>query len=67
MKSVLDECENSETGIVLFIDEFHTLMVGQGSSGGGVDAANILKPALARGKLRCIGECVQSEISRGRC
>ena len=45
MKSVLDECEKStesgEGGVVLFIDELHTLMAGQGASGGGVDAANL--------------------------
>ncbi|ORY73419.1 P-loop containing nucleoside triphosphate hydrolase protein [Leucosporidium creatinivorum] len=62
VKSVLDECEKSETGIILFIDEMHTLMAGQG--GQGVDAANLLKPALARGKLRCIGATTLAEYRK---
>lgn len=51
-------------GVVLFIDELHTLMAGQGSSGGGVDAANLLKPALARGKIRCIGATTLAEYRK---
>src|SRR3954471_7196746 len=54
LKSVLKEVEAAEGGIILFIDELHTL-VGAGGAEGAVDAANMLKPALARGDLRCIG------------
>src|SRR5262249_21324898 len=54
LKAVLKEVEGSHGGIILFIDELHTL-VGAGSAEGAVDAANMLKPALARGDLRCIG------------
>jgi ATP-dependent Clp protease ATP-binding subunit ClpB len=63
-RSVLSEVEKaSETGvgIILFIDECHLLMAGQGASGGGMDAANLLKPLLARGKLRCIGATTLAE------
>ena len=59
---MLDECEKSETGVILFIDEMHTLMAGQG--GQGVDAANLLKPALARGKLRVIGATTLAEFKK---
>lgn len=61
IKSVLDECEKSETGVILFIDEVHLLMAGQGSSGGGMDAANLLKPAMARGKIRVIAATTLNE------
>jgi ATP-dependent Clp protease ATP-binding subunit ClpB len=54
LKAVLKEIEASDGRIVLFIDELHTL-VGAGAAEGAVDAANLLKPALARGQLRCIG------------
>jgi ATP-dependent Clp protease ATP-binding subunit ClpB len=54
LKAVLDEIQQSEGRIILFIDELHTL-VGAGAAEGAVDAANLLKPALARGELRCIG------------
>ena len=60
MKSVLKEVIKSDGGIVLFIDELHTL-VGAGASEGAVDAANLLKPALARGELRCIGATTLDE------
>lgn len=58
VKSVLADIEKMTadgTPCILFIDEMHLLMAGQGSSGGGMDAANLLKPMLARGKLRVIG------------
>ncbi len=54
LKSVIKEVVGSDGEIVLFIDEIHTL-VGAGASEGAMDAANILKPALARGDLRVIG------------
>ena len=58
IKSVLNEVEKAAdkgTSIILFIDELHLIMAGRGSEGGGMDAANLFKPLLARGKLRCIG------------
>ena len=54
LKNIIKEIEKSEGKIVLFIDEIHTI-VGAGSAEGSVDAANMLKPALARGELRAIG------------
>lgn len=54
LKSVVTEVTKSEGEIILFIDEIHTL-VGAGKGEGAMDAANILKPALARGELRSIG------------
>ena len=54
MKAVINEVEESSGSIVLFIDELHTL-VGAGAVGGAMDASNMLKPALARGKMRTIG------------
>ncbi len=54
IKAVVDEVTAKEGEIILFLDELHTL-VGAGGSAGGMDAANILKPALARGELRCVG------------
>ena len=54
IKSVVDEVRARKGEIILFLDELHTL-VGAGGSEGGMDAANILKPALARGELRCVG------------
>ncbi len=51
LKSVINEVTNAEGDIILFIDEIHTL-VGAGKGEGAMDAANILKPALARGELR---------------
>jgi ATP-dependent Clp protease ATP-binding subunit ClpB len=54
VKSVVDECRARKGEIILFLDELHTL-VGAGGNEGGMDAANILKPALARGEIRCIG------------
>ena len=54
LKAVLEEIAEANGEVVLFIDELHTL-VGAGGAEGAVDAANLLKPALARGDLRCIG------------
>ena len=54
LKSILKEIENSSHATILFIDELH-MLVGAGSSGGGMDASNLLKPALARGILHCVG------------
>jgi type VI secretion system protein VasG len=60
LKSVIEEVQNSETPIILFIDEAHTL-IGAGGQAGQNDAANLLKPALARGKLRCIAATTWQE------
>jgi len=54
VKAVVDECRARKGEIILFLDELHTL-VGAGGNEGGMDAANILKPALARGEIRCVG------------
>jgi ATP-dependent Clp protease ATP-binding subunit ClpB len=54
IKGIVDECRMRKGEIILFLDELHTL-VGAGGNEGGMDAANILKPALARGELRCVG------------
>ncbi|MBD1843370.1 ATP-dependent Clp protease ATP-binding subunit [Cyanobacteria bacterium FACHB-63] len=59
MKQILDEVQQSGN-IILVIDEIHTL-VGAGSTGGGMDAANLMKPALARGALQCIGATTLDE------
>ena len=63
LKSVVNEVTRSEGGIILFIDEIHTL-VGAGKSEGAMDAANILKPALARGELRSIGATTLEEYQK---
>jgi ATP-dependent Clp protease ATP-binding subunit ClpB len=63
LKSVVNEVIGSDGDIVLFIDEIHTL-VGAGKSDGAMDAANILKPALARGELRAIGATTLSEYQK---
>lgn len=63
LKSVVKEVIASEGDIILFIDEIHTL-VGAGKSEGAMDAANILKPALARGELRAIGATTLSEYQK---
>jgi ATP-dependent Clp protease ATP-binding subunit ClpB len=63
LKSVLKEVEASAGGIILFIDELHTV-VGAGAAEGGNDAANLLKPALARGELRCIGATTLDEFRK---
>jgi ATP-dependent Clp protease ATP-binding subunit ClpB len=63
LKSVLKEIEAAAGGVILFIDELHTL-VGAGGAEGAVDAANMLKPALARGDLRCIGATTLDEYRK---
>lgn len=63
LKSVVKEVTNSNGQIILFIDEIHTL-VGAGASEGAMDAANILKPALARGELRSIGATTLNEYQK---
>jgi len=63
LKSILDAVEKSEGNILLFIDEVHTL-VGAGASEGSMDAANLLKPALARGVLHCIGATTLNEYQK---
>lgn len=60
LKAVLEEIKKSEGRIILFIDELHTL-VGAGKAEGSMDAANMLKPMLARGELRCVGATTLSE------
>ena len=60
IKAVVDEVSARKGEVILFLDELHTL-VGAGGSAGGLDAANILKPALARGELRCIGATTYDE------
>lgn len=66
LKAVLDEVQDAEEngdGLILFIDELHTL-VGAGASEGAMDAANLLKPALARGELHCIGATTVEEYRK---
>ena len=60
LKAVLNEVKKSEGGIILFIDELHTI-VGAGKSDGAMDAGNLLKPMLARGELHCIGATTLNE------
>ncbi|MGD9332855.1 MAG: AAA family ATPase, partial [Desulfobacterales bacterium] len=63
LKAVLKEIENAEGEIILFIDELHTL-VGAGATEGAMDASNMLKPALARGTLRCVGATTLKEYRK---
>ena len=63
LKAVLDEVKGAEGDIILFIDEMHTL-IGAGKSEGAMDAGNLLKPALARGELHCIGATTLDEYQK---
>ena len=65
LKAVLDDVQKAEGNIILFIDEVH-VVVGAGASGGGgaMDASNLLKPALARGELRCVGATTLAEYKK---
>ncbi len=63
LKAVLNEIEKADGDIILFIDELHTL-VGAGATEGSMDASNMLKPALARGRLRCIGATTLNEYQK---
>ena len=60
LKAVLDEIKQAQGEIVLFIDEMHTV-VGAGAAEGAIDASNMMKPALARGELQCIGATTEAE------
>ncbi len=63
LKAVIKEVQDSEGEIILFIDELHTL-VGAGAAEGAIDASNLLKPALARGDLRCVGATTLNEYRK---
>jgi len=63
MKKVMDEVRRAEGQVILFIDELHTL-VGAGAAEGAIDASNIMKPALARGELQCVGATTQDEFRK---
>src|SRR3569833_971037 len=63
LKALLSEVTSAEGGIILFIDEMHTL-VGAGKADGAMDASNLLKPALARGELHCIGATTLDEYRK---
>ncbi len=63
LKSVVDEVKQAHREVILFLDEIHT-MVGAGAAEGGLDASNLLKPALARGELQCIGATTLDEYRK---
>lgn len=63
LKNILKDIESSSDELILFIDELH-MLVGIGSTGGGMDASNLLKPALARGELHCIGATTIAEYKK---
>jgi ATP-dependent Clp protease ATP-binding subunit ClpB len=63
LKSILKEIDQAQDSIILFIDELH-MIIGAGSSGGGMDASNLLKPALARGALHCVGATTLKEYKK---
>jgi ATP-dependent Clp protease ATP-binding subunit ClpB len=63
LKAVLNEIKNAEGELILFIDELHTI-VGAGAAEGAVDAANLLKPMLSRGELRCVGATTLDEYRK---
>ncbi|MGI0130572.1 MAG: ATP-dependent chaperone ClpB [Thermoplasmata archaeon] len=64
MKAVLQEVERAEGSVILFIDELHTLVHAGSTEGGALDASNLLKPALARGTLHCIGATTTAEYRK---
>ncbi|MDQ2986116.1 MAG: ATP-dependent Clp protease ATP-binding subunit [Armatimonadota bacterium] len=63
MKRVMEEVRRADGEVILFVDELHTL-VGAGAAEGAIDASNIMKPALARGELQCIGATTQDEFRK---
>ncbi len=63
MKKVMEEIRRADGEVILFVDELHTL-VGAGAAEGAIDASNIMKPALARGELQCIGATTQDEFRK---
>ena len=63
LKAVVDEVIQAQREVILFLDEIHT-MVGAGAAEGGIDASNLLKPALARGELQCIGATTTDEYRK---
>ncbi|MCC6351018.1 MAG: ATP-dependent Clp protease ATP-binding subunit [Fimbriimonadaceae bacterium] len=63
MKKVMEEVRKADGQVILFVDELHTL-VGAGAAEGAIDASNIMKPALARGELQCIGATTQDEFRK---
>ena len=63
LKSVIDEVKEASGEVILFLDELHT-MVGAGNSEGGVDASNMLKPALSRGEMQCVGATTLDEYRK---
>jgi ATP-dependent Clp protease ATP-binding subunit ClpA len=70
IKAVLNEIEKSAedgVGVILFIDELHLIMAGRGGEGGGMDAANLFKPLLARGKLRFVCHYIYLLIESNIC
>lgn len=64
MNEVEKASEDGGPGVILLIDELHLIMAGRGAEGGGMDAANLFKPLLARGKLRCIGATTLAEYRK---
>lgn len=63
IKGILKAVQRSDDSVILFVDELH-MLVGAGSTGGGMDASNLLKPALARGELHCIGATTTKEYKK---
>ena len=63
LKSVMDEVKQAHREVILFLDEIHTV-VGAGAAEGGIDASNLLKPALARGELQCVGATTLDEYRK---
>jgi len=63
LKNIMDEIRKEKTNIILFIDELHTI-IGAGAAEGAIDASNMLKPALARGELQCIGASTINEYKK---